>query len=222
MTTFKGIREDRNTASQLKQDNKYSLTDNNQKRISKAIENLGTNSGENNIKFLIELGENLQYGSNISLDTKPNNDWKLKIKNALYNSLSISNPILKDKYSAKINDVFSKTQKLSPDETEILKLKDELLKNIDFKQLEHQENKNIKNIEKNLDAFIVSSEVPTTQKKYILNRFNYFLSPEYHINPQLEDKKTIVLAEMLNDIVINSHTSNIPNTKAINQKNHGI
>ena len=116
MTTFKGIREDRNTASQLKQDNKYSLTDNNQKRISKAIENLGTNSGENNIKFLIELGENLQYGSNISLDTKPNNDWKLKIKNALYNSLSISNPILKDKYSAKINDVFSKTQKLSPDE----------------------------------------------------------------------------------------------------------
>lgn len=222
MTAFKGIREDRNTASQLKQDNKYSLTDNNQKRISKAIENLGTNSGENNIRFLIDLGENLKYGSNIPSDAKPNNDWKLKIKNAIYNSLSISNPILKEKYSAKINDVFSKNQKLSPDETEILKLKNELLKNIDFKQLEHQENKNIKNIEKNLDAFIVSSEVPTTQKKYILNRFNYFLSPEYHINPQLEDKKTIVLAEMLNDIVINSHTSNIPNTKAINQKNHGM
>ena len=222
MTAFKGIREDKNTASQLKQDNKYSLTDNNQKRISKAIENLGANSGENNIKFLIDLGENLKYGCNIQSDAKPNNDWKLKIKNAIYNSLSISNPVLKEKYSSKINDVFSSHQKLSGDETEILKLKDELLKNIDFKQLEHQKNKNIKNVEKNLDAFISSSEVPITQKKYILNRFNYFLSPEYHINPQLEDKKTLVLAEMLNDIVINSHTSDIPNTKAINQKHHGM
>lgn len=48
------------------------------------------------------------------------------------------------------------------------------------------------------------------------------MSPEYKINEQLKDKKTVVLAEMLNDIVVNTDNSEIPNTKAINQKHHGM
>lgn len=39
--TFRSIREDRNTAEQLKKENDYSLSENNQKKISKAIDNLG-------------------------------------------------------------------------------------------------------------------------------------------------------------------------------------
>ena len=39
--TFRRIREDRNTAEQLKKENDYSLSENNQKKISKAIDNLG-------------------------------------------------------------------------------------------------------------------------------------------------------------------------------------
>ena len=38
--TFNGRREDRNTTQQLKQDNDYSLTENNQTKITAAIENL--------------------------------------------------------------------------------------------------------------------------------------------------------------------------------------
>ena len=58
---FKGIREDRNTTSQLKGNNKYSLTEPNQRRISQAIENLAKQRGEENIRFLLNVGENLTY-----------------------------------------------------------------------------------------------------------------------------------------------------------------
>ena len=59
---FSGRREDRNTTSQLAKNNDYALTENNQQRIEKAIENLGKEKGENNIKFLLNTAENLQYG----------------------------------------------------------------------------------------------------------------------------------------------------------------
>src|SRR5574344_1249685 len=59
-----------------------------------------------------------------------------------------------------------------------------------------------------------------SQKLYILNRLKYFMSPDYKINPQLKDKKTEALAEMVNDIVINTPESEIPNIKAINQKSY--
>ena len=48
------------------------------------------------------------------------------------------------------------------------------------------------------------------------------MSPDYKINPQLADKKSQALAEMVNDIVINTPESKIPNVKAINQKHHGM
>ena len=64
---FKGIREDRNTTEQLKKENDYSLTDNNQKKISKAIENLGKNNSEKNIEFLLDVADNLKYGTNIKI-----------------------------------------------------------------------------------------------------------------------------------------------------------
>lgn len=42
---FSGRREDRNTTSQLAKNNDYALTENNQQRIEKAIENLGKEKG---------------------------------------------------------------------------------------------------------------------------------------------------------------------------------
>ena len=220
--SFKGTREDRNIVEQLKQNNDYSLTENNQKRISKSIENLAQNKGEKNLEFLLDVAENLQYGTNIKTDSAPRNDWKAKLKNAVETSFNISDPIAKNKYESKIQKVFDPKKPLSPDEKALLDMRSEILKKIDKSQLQNLANYNVKNIEKNLNNFIISSETPLQQKKYILNRLDYFLSPEYKINPQLEDKKTLILAEMLNDLVVASSDSKIPNTKSINQKQHGM
>lgn len=219
---FKGVREDRNTIEQLKKENDYSLSENNQKKISKAIDNLGQSSDEKNVEFLLDVAENLKYGTNIETDEEPKNNWKLKLQTAVSNSIKKTAPEVKKKYEPEIKRLFSAKKPLSPVEQEILQLKGNILKNIDKSQLNGEKNTNVTNIERNLNNLIASSELPINQKKYILNRFEYFLSPDYKINPQLENKKTVVLAEMLNDLIVDTQDSKIPNTKAINQKSHGM
>lgn len=219
---FKSIREDRNTTEQLKKENDYSLSENNQKKISKAIDNLGEEKGAKNIEFLLDVADNLKYGTNIQNNAAARNDWKLKLKTAAQKSLSMSDPITQERLNPEFARIFNTRKPLSEDENQILQSKENILKNIDKTELDEIKNPNMKNLEKNLDYFIISSEVPLHQKKYILNRFEYFLSPEYKINPQLQDKKTIVLAEMLNDLVVTTDNSKFPNTKAINQKQHGM
>ena len=218
---FKGIREDRNTTEQLKKENDYSLTDNNQKKISKAIENLGKNNSEKNIEFLLDVADNLKYATNIKNTANPRNDWKLKLQKATETSLAMSNPITREKFAPEVSRVFYAQKPLSEDEKQILESKENILKNINKDELENEKNSNIKDVEKNLNHLIISSEIPLHQKKYILNRLEYLLSPEYNINPQLANKKTVVLAEILNDLVV-TNGGKIPNTKAINQKQHGM
>lgn len=220
--TFNGRREDRNTTQQLKQDNDYSLTENNQTKITAAIENLSKEKGESNVRFLLDVAQNLTYSTSIDTGLKPRHDWKKQLIDAAQKSLSVSDPVTQKKYEPEIKKLLNTKKPLSQDEKDILKSKDYILKNIDKSQLKDNASTNIKNIERNLNYFIVSSEIPIKQKKYILNRFEYLLSPEYKINEQLKDKKTVVLAEMLNDIVVNTDNSEIPNTKAINQKHHGM
>lgn len=219
---FRGRREDRNTVKQLSNNNNYSLTENNKIRINKAIDNLSKEKGENNIKFLLEVADGLQYGTNINLGKEPENNWKQKLHRAAEQSLMSSNPIVQKKYSPQIKKVFCEPKDLSEDEKDILKSRKNILSQLDMKQLENEKNPNIKNIQSNLDYFIASSDTPTKQKKYILNRLDYFLSPEYKINPQLKDKKTLAFAEIINDIVVDTKESKVPNTKAINQKHHGM
>ena len=64
---FTGQRQDRKTIAQLKQDNKYDLNLINQRRINKAIETLSEIPEKDNIDFLIDVSENLKYGTNIDL-----------------------------------------------------------------------------------------------------------------------------------------------------------
>lgn len=218
---FKGRREDRNTVQQLKQDNNYSLTENNQIKINKAIDSLANEKGEKNVKFLLDVADGLQYGTNIDLGKESKNNWKEKLHNAANKSLSMSDPITQKKLAPEMTRVFDATG-LSNDEKDILKSRENILAKLDMKQLEKEKNPNIKNVHRNLDYFITSSETPIKQKKYILNRLDFFLSPEYKINPQLKDKKTQAAAEMINDIVVDTKESKVPNTKAINQKHHGM
>ena len=219
---FKGKRQDRNAVSQLKNDNPYDLNVPNQRRISEAIDKLATVSGEDNINFLVDVADNLKYGTNIDLNKKAYNDWNSKLKQAAEKSLNISDKSVQDKLRAKIADSFKTQKPLTNTEKEILSERKNLLSQIDYDSLKDISNENIRNVKNNLDYFIVSSEVPTSQKLYILKRFNYFMSPDYKINPQLKDKKSQALAEMVNDIVINTPESKVPNIKAINQKHHGM
>ena len=215
---FKGKRQDRNAVSQLKNDNPYDLNVPNQRRISEAIDKLSNVSGEDNVNFLVDVADNLKYGTNIDLNKKSYNDWNLKLKNAAEKSLSLSDKSVQEKLGARVADGFKSQKPLTKTEKEILAERKNLLSQIDFNSLKEISNENIRNIKNNLDYFIVSSEVPTSQKLYILKRFNFFMSPDYKINPQLADKKSQALAEMVNDIVINTPESKIPNVKAINQK----
>lgn len=219
---FLGQRQDRKSVEQLKQDNNYDLNVINQRRISTAIDNLAKVSGEDNINFLLDVAENLKYGTNIDLGKHSFNDWRVKLNNAAESSLRLSDKTIQERMKEKIAKSFSKKTPLTDEEKAILNYRKDILDKIDYKQLEKINNSNIKNIRRNLDYFVISSEVPTSQKLYILKRLDYFMSPEYKINPQLEDKKTQALAEIINDIVVDTPESKIPNIKAINQRSHGI
>lgn len=219
---FKGTREDRNITAQLKTNNSYSLTEPNQRRISQAIENLAKQRGEENIRFLLNVGENLTYQTNIPNAKATKNDWRSRLKEATERSLAISDPILKEKYEPEIKRVFNEQKPLSEDEKKILMHRDSIMYRADLDSLKSNPNENIRNLESNMDYFISSTETPTAEKAYVMERLDYMMSPHYKINPQLKDKKTQVLAEMMNDMVINTPESKVPNIKAVNQKTHGM
>ena len=143
---FKGRREDRNTVQQLKQDNNYSLTENNQIKINNAIDNLANEKGEKNVKFLLDVADGLQYGTNIDLGKDAKNNWKEKLHNAANKSLSMSDPITQKKYAPEMTRVFSEMKGLSKDEKDILKSRESILSRLDMKQLENEKNPNIKNV----------------------------------------------------------------------------
>ena len=150
---FKSVREDRNATSQLSKNNDYSLTEPNQRRINKAIENLAKQRGEENIKFLLNVGENLTYQTNIP-DAKPTkNEWRSKLKDATEKSLAISDPILKSKYEPEISRVFDEPKKLSDDEKSILEHKKSIMSRVDLDSIKSNPNENIRNLEKNMDYF---------------------------------------------------------------------
>ena len=221
-TPFTGVRQDRNTVEQLKKDNPYDLNLPNQRRITKAIEELGKIPGEDNVNFLLDVSENLRYGTNINLGKRPYNDWREKLNDAAQKSLKLSDKTVQEKLSQKLEKIINSPKNLTIEEKELLAQRELLLDKINPVDLYNIQNKNEAKLQRNLSYFVVSSEVPISQKLYILKRLNYFMSDDYKINPQLQDKKTHVLSEIINDIVVDTPESKIPNIKAINQRQHGI
>jgi len=221
LISFKGQREDRKTVSQLKSDNPYDLNLINQRRIAHAIDSLSEIPGEDNVEFLLDVSENLKYGTRIDLNKASFNDWSVKLDEAVKKSLAKSSYDVQQKFAPRIEKLHEQKE-LSDDEKEILKLRESILHNVDYEALNDIKSDNIRNLDSNLDYFIVSSEVPLSQKLYIMRRLNHFMSPDYKINEQLQDKKTQALAEIVNDIVVDTPESKIPNIKAINQKQHGM
>lgn len=220
-TSFTGVRQDRNTVEQLKKDNAYDLNVPNQRRISKAIEELSKIPGEENVNFLLNVSQNLRYGTNIDLGKKPYNDWREKLNKAAEKSLKLSDKSVQEKLAQKLEQALTSPKNITPEEREIIANREILLSKINPEELQIVKNENTLKLQRNLNYFVISSEIPTAQKLYILKRLNYMMSDDYKIHPQLKDKKTVVLAEILNDIVVDTPESKIPNIKAINQKQHG-
>ncbi len=218
--SFKGKRLDKNAVSQLIKNNPYSLTEPNQRYISTAIESLGKVAGEKNIQFLLDAAAQSRYSTSITLQDAPKNDWRSKLLAAAASALAIT-PLANSSLADKLFEL-QKPQEKSIEEQEILTLREQLLAVVDLEQINNETIGATKNFTKNLDYFIVSSETSLEHKKYVLERLNYFMSDKYEINPQLKDKKSIALAEMVNDMAINAPGNSIPNIKAVNQKQHGM
>ena len=218
---FKGKREDRKSVAQLKENNPYSLNTINQRRIKNAIESLAEVPGQENAEFLLDVAENLKYQTRIDLGKSQFNDWQVKLDDAITEALAKSSPDVQKRLTPRLEKL-RETKPLSEDEKQLLNLRSSILSQVDYEQLEQIESENIKQLERNLDYFVISSEVTTAQKLYILKKLNHFISPEYKINPQLADKKTQALAEIINDITIDTPESKIPNIKSVNQQAHGM
>jgi len=220
--SFLGKREDRNTVSQLARNNNYSLTEVNQRRINEAIDNLSKVKSKSNMEFLLATAENLKYEVNIENNKSNRQNWKDKLNKAATNVMNALPEKDRKKYKPIFDSVFNTKKELTETEKEILSSRDFILKHADLKSLDNVKDENLKNLERNLDYFVVSSETTAMQKNYILKRLAHFMSDDYKINPQLKDKKTLALAEMVNDIVITTPESTKPNIKAINQRSHSM
>ena len=120
--------------------------------------------------------------------------------------------------------IFNDKKELTPEQKSVLILRREITSEILKKNPDNDEEDitRIANIRKNLDYFTASSEIPLKQKEESLKKFAYFLSDDYKINPQLENRKLQVLDEMLNDLVVKTPENDKLKTKGINQRQSGI
>lgn len=218
---FEGKRQDRKNVEQLKKNNPYDLNVINQRNISASIENLSKEGGEDNVKFLLDVSRHLKYGTNIDLGKTPNHDWRAELYQAAEKSIEKSPKNVRKKLYAQMDKAKNTQHPLTASEREILDLRESILSKVDRDVLENIKYDNVRNFDRNFDYLISSSEISTAQKLYVMKKLNYLMSPKYKINPQLADKKTQVLAEMVNDMVINTPESKIPNIKSVNQMSVG-
>ena len=221
--SFLGKREDKNTVEQLKQQGD-ALTLNNQRNINNAIDKLSEDSSEENIKFLMNVAQGLRYGTSFDLDDKKtNNDWKGKLKAATEKALSNTDSPNKAKLQEQFKATFVDKKEMSDDEKAIMNLRNKIMQTKGLPQAMNESKIDaVKNISKNLDYFVISTEITTKEKKSCLEKLNKLMSPEYKINSQLKDKKPQVLGELLNDLVVKTAESDKPIIKTTNQRHHGM
>ena len=221
--SFLGKREDKNTVEQLKKQGD-ALTLNNQRNINNAIENLSKDSSEENIKFLMNVAQGLRYGTSFELDgKKTNNDWRGKLQQATEKAIANTDSPNKADLQKQFQATFVDKKEMTEDEKSVMSLRDNLLKTKGLPQAINESKIDaVKNIAKNLDYFVISSEITTKEKKSCLEKLNKLMSPDYKINPQLKNKKPQVLGELLNDLVVKTAESDMPTIKTTDQRHHGM
>lgn len=184
--------------------------------------------------------------SKSSINDKPekqNTNWSEILKKTIASGLEKNDSIQKGALAVEFEQVFSDKAKraLGADghasansvfqqQAKAIKLRNNIIESESFnkipeglsaKELEEFETNQLR-AKRNLDYFLASSECSMAEKVEILNKLSNMMSPKYHINSQLTDKKVKVLSEMVNDLVIRQPDQDIPNIKSINQRRHGM
>ena len=231
---FRGYREDRNYVKRLSEQSAPPISENMECNISDALENLAKNPSDDNIRFLLSTAQGLAYGVQANSEFKKkllassplkgkklsNTDWELKLKQAAAQALSQNTSPNKKELEERFKTTFNFPFAISPDESNILGLREKIL---GYKTItESSDTEKVNRVKENLDYFIFSSEISEKEKKECLEKIAHFTSSKYKINPQLKGKKLQVLDEILNDIIIKNPEKEILTIKDVNQKFHGM
>ncbi len=234
---FKSRRTDINSIEQLK-NGTNPISENAKLNILKAIQNLSKTPDRANIEFLLDISEHLNYGQGtntefkailddegITPEDRENTNWQEILNNVISMALDSSEDNVEDlkrRFKRYTDDDYK--HPLTSEQKDVLSLRSHITAVL-AKETENADGDDIiriANIRKNLDYFIASSETSIVQKKECLEKFKYFLSDEYKIHPQLEDKKLQVLDEMLSDIVIKTPEDDVLTIKSVDQLHSGI
>ncbi len=234
---FKSRRTDINTITQLK-NGTNPISENLKLNILGAVKNLAKMPDRANIEFLMDISENLNYGQGentefkaaldkdgITPEERENTNWQKLLNDTISRALDHCTEDVED-LRAKFVKSYGGGYKspLTQEQKEVLDLRMHLADKLaqEAENADDEDIIRITNIRKNLDYFTASSEISINQKKECLERFNYFLSDDYKIHPQLTDKKLQALDEMLSDIVIKTPEDDVLTIKAVNQLQSGI
>lgn len=229
---FKSIRTDKNTVEQLK-NGKKPIIENNKINIYAALNNLSTQTDRESIEFLLDVADNLAYGQGATKDvldkdgTSPsereNTDWSALLQDTINKALSASSDDVSD-LKSEYKRIFGKDKELTSEQEKLLALRNSLTSAIlSSSNLEEPEDITMTaRVRKNLDYFVASSEIPLTQKQECIEKLTYFMSDDYKITPQLQDKKLQVLDEVLNDMIIKTPEDDVMTIKTVNQRQTGM
>lgn len=233
--SFKSTRTDRNAVSTLVE-GKKPINENQKINILNSINNLASNPNKDNIKFLLSTAENLAYGQKgeysdfkyeldkdgITEGDRENIDWSKTLQENILAAIKKSDD--KEELYDEFFDAFTNNFKLTPLQSDILNLRNDITEKIISEDITTDEEKLAQSgrIRKNLDYFVASSEISDSEKKECLEKFSYLLSDKYEINEQLQDKKLQVVDEMLNDMVIKTPADNVLTIKSVDQRYSGI
>lgn len=234
-TSFGSERTDKASVMQLKQ-GENTILENNKLNIITALNNLSLISDRNNIEFLLDIADNLNYGEfgnktfkeelnrdGITPANRENTNWTELLQNTINKAISNSTQNVDD-LQKKAEEIFSEDKNLTIEQKEILELRKELTGFLtDKKNLNTDEDiENSARARKNLDYFTASSEISAKEKQECLKKLIYFMSDEYEINPQIKEKKLQVVDEMLNDLVVKTPENVELTIKSTDQRVTGI
>ncbi len=234
---FKSTRTDINTVKTLKTGT-LPISENKKINIYNSLANISKAPDRAGIEVLLDVADNLAYGQGGNSEYKSllnatgntpeereNTDWTLILKNTIEQALNTVDEQENQDLKAKFEQIFNGGKKeLTPVQKEILDIRNNLLTEVlNYDKFEDETSLlHAANIRKNLDYFAASSEISAQQKKECFEKFVYFLSDDYKIQPQLEDKKLQALDEILTDMLVKTPESEILTTKDIDQRQSGI